>query len=137
MAVLGFLLFSPVTGTSGSTCDRPLGPLGSQSTLDGPGFASEDVSMGQVIDLLNQGNVTGASNAFYGPVHNFTHNADPTIGSKNESLAKTLCGDVIKLENDLDVIQSHATAPQLSADATKVRNDLDDGAVALGYPRPG
>jgi hypothetical protein len=132
----GFFLFSNLSGGS-ATCDSPLKPLGDQSDLTATGFAAENVMMGHLIDFLNQGDISAANDYFYGgAVHNFMHNADPTIRAKDEPTAKNLCNAVIKLETDMDVSARQATAT-MAADATLVRKYLDDGAVALGYPRPG
>jgi hypothetical protein len=93
--------------------------------------------MGHLIDFFNQGDISAANDYFYGgAVHNFMHNADPTIRAKNPGLAKNLCNAVIKLETDMDVSARQTTAT-MAVDATAVRKYLDDGAVALGYPRPG
>jgi hypothetical protein len=132
--VAGFFLFSRCSSAS-SGCDKALGALG-QSSLDATGFAQEDVSLGHVVDFLNQGDINAANTAFYGDVHNFMHNADPPIRAKNLDLAKNLCNAVIKLETDLEP-SAHQTTATMAADAVLVRKYLDDGAVALGYPRPG
>ncbi len=132
--VAAFFLFSRCSSASAG-CDKALGPLG-QSSVDATGFANEDAGLGHVIDFLNQGDVNAANTAFYGDVHNFMHNADPPIRAINPSLAKNLCNAVIKLESDLEP-SAHQTTATMAADAVLVRKYLDDGAVALGYPRPG
>jgi hypothetical protein len=132
--VAAFFLFSRCTGASAS-CDKALGPLG-QSSLDATGFANEDAGLGHVIDFLNQGDINAANTAFYGEVHNFMHNADPAIRAKNPDLAKNLCNAVVKLETDIEPA-NHQTTATMAADAVSVRKYLGDGAVALGYPRPG
>jgi hypothetical protein len=43
---------------------------------------------------------------------------------------------VFKIETDMDV-SAHQSTATMAADATLIRKYLDDGAVALGYPRPG
>jgi hypothetical protein len=132
----GFFLFSSL-GSSSATCDSPLKPLGDQSDLTATGFAAEDVMMGHLIDFFNQGDISAANDYFYGgAVHNFMHNADPTIRAKAPDVAKNLCNAVIKLETDMDV-SARQTTTTMAADATLVRKYLADGAVALGYPRPG
>jgi hypothetical protein len=132
--VAAFFLFSRCSSASAG-CDKPLGPLG-QSSLDATGFANEDVALGHVIDFLNQGDINASNTAFYGNVHNFMHNADPPIRTKNPDLAKNLCNAVIKLETDLEPA-NHQTYATMAADAVLVRKYLGDGAVALGFPRPG
>ncbi len=130
----GFFFFSSVTGSS-ATCDKALGSLG-QSNLDATGFAEEDAALGHVIDFLNQGDINAATNSFYGDTHNFMHNADPAIRAVDEGLAKNLCNAVIQLETDIEPSAGKTTAV-MAADANLVRKYLGDGAVALGYPRPG
>jgi hypothetical protein len=133
----GFFLFSSINGAS-AACDTALKPLPPQSDTSAAGFAAEDVKMGHLIDFLNQGDVSAASDYFYASsdVHAFMHNADPVIRAKDEPTAKNLCNAVIKLETDMDVSARQTTAT-MAVDATAVRKYLDDGAVALGYPRPG
>jgi len=134
LAVIGgFVLISgALGGGDGGTCDQPLKPLDTSDT-SAAGFAQEDAGMGKVIDLLTKGDIKGAQDSFYGPVHNFTHNADPPVRAKNEELAKELCVSVIDIEESL----SGGTSTQdLVLKAQRVRNLLRDGAVALGYPRP-
>jgi hypothetical protein len=132
--VAGFFLFSRCSGAS-AACDKALGPLG-QSSLDATGFVNEDAGLGHVIDFLNQGDINAANIAFYGDVHNFMHNADPPIRAKDPTLAKNLCNAVVTLETNLEPPAGKTTA-EMAVDATLVRKYLDDGAVALGYPRPG
>ena len=128
----GFVLISGAVGGGGSTCDEPLVPLDTSDT-SAAGFAQEDTGMGKFVDLLNRGDIKGAQDSFYGPVHNFTHNADPPVRAKDEELAKELCRSVIDIEESLS---GGTSAPDLVVKAQRVRNLLRDGAVALGYPRP-
>jgi len=129
----GFLLISGGLpgGGGGSTCDEPLKPLNT-SDISAQGFADEDAALGRVADFLNNGDLSAAEAAFYGTVHNFTHNADPPIREKDEALAKDLCKAVIDLEESLP---GGVSTLQLSIKTQRVRDLLADGAVALGYPR--
>ncbi|HEU4760547.1 MAG TPA: hypothetical protein VFT91_11290 [Dehalococcoidia bacterium] len=129
------LITGSVGGGGGSACDRPLKPLGEpgESDLSAQGFAAEDAGLTKVISLLNAGRKDDAESAFYGPVHNFTHNADPSIREKDAKLAKELCKAVINIE---DHLAFGADFVQLSGDAQRIRDLLRDGAAALGYPRP-
>jgi hypothetical protein len=130
----GFLLYSTVlNGGSSDSCDKALVPL-ETSDVSAKGFVGEDVQMGKMVDQLNAGQLDAANVTFYGPVHNFTHNADPPVRAKNEQLAKDLCHSVLTLEDDLAF---NAPVLKLSGDAQKVRDLLRNGAEALGYPRPG
>jgi hypothetical protein len=65
------------------------------------------------------------------------HTAEPEIRAKNEELGKNLCEAVIKFESDFDTTQSGITSSQLANEVIVIRDYLRDGAVALGYPRPG
>lgn len=134
--VAGFFLFSQVTGGSGSTCDSPLKPIGSAPAADAAGFQQEDVQLGHLVDFLNQGDFNGANVLFYGEPHNFMHTAEPAIRAKNETLGKNLCEAVIKFETDFDTT-GRTSSSVLATEVTAVRNYLRDGAVALGFPRPG
>ena len=130
----GFFLIRSVTGGgSGGTCDSELSPLGS-SQVDAEAFIQEDADLGRVILLLNGGDRSGAEAAFYGPVHNFTHNADPPLREVDKDAAKALCEAVVDLEDSLATNAANAT---IAAGVQDVRDRLRDAAEILGYPRPG
>ena len=76
----------------------------------------------------------GAEAAFFGPVHNFTHNVDPPLREVDEPLAKRLCGQVIDVENGLT---ERAPNDELIVILGQIREIIRDAAEALGYPRPG
>jgi hypothetical protein len=127
-----FAVSAVMGGGNGGTCDNPLPPLGT-STVDAEAFATEDAALGNVLALLEAGDRAGAEAAFYGPVHNFTHNVDPPLREVDEDLAKELCENVIQLENDLT---GRVGDPEIIGGLRRVRENLRDAAVALGYPRP-
>lgn len=113
-------------------CDRPLAPLGS-SEISERAFQDEDAAIGRILTMLASGDVQGAESAFFGPVHNFTHNVDPPVRQQDERLAKDLCQAVIRLEDSLAL---RAGAVQVGMDLQNVRNLLRDASQALGYSRP-
>ena len=119
-------------GGSGSTCDKPLAAL-ETSDLSAAGFAQEDSGLARVIDLLNSGNKADAEAAFYGPVHNFTHNVDPAIREKDPGLGKQLCQAVLKIEDDLAF---GASLFDVSLDAQRLRDLLRQGAKTLTLAAP-
>jgi hypothetical protein len=128
-----FVIRSVTGGGDGGICDKELPPL-DNSQVDAEGFISEDAALGRVINMLNAGDRQGAEAAFYGPVHNFTHAADPPLRETDEALAKDLCNAVIDLETSLE---QSASNPLLASQVAEVRDLLRDAADALGYPRPG
>lgn len=128
-----FAISGAFGGSSSSSCDNALPPLGT-SVVDADAFAEEDAGLTKVLDLLEQGDRAGAEAAFYGPVHNFTHNVDPPLREVDEPLAKELCKAVIELENSL---ASRATDVEIIGQVETVQEILRDAAEALGYPRPG
>lgn len=128
-----FVVSGALGGSSGSTCDSALAPLGT-SIVDADAFVEEDAGLTRVLGLLEQGDRQAAEAAFYGPVHNFMHNVDPPLREVDEAMAKDLCRAVIDLENNL---ASRATDLELIGSLTAVHDLLRDAAEALGYPRPG
>ena len=132
----GSFLAGHISGANAGGCDKALAPLPGGTTISAGAFVAEDASLAQVIQFLNKGDSTSADNTFYGPAHSFMHNADPPIRLANETLARRLCNSVVQLETDL-LAGSKVTTYKLADDTTKVRDALRDGAVALGYPRPG
>ena len=128
-----FLVLSGTLSGSGGTCDSALKPLES-SDISAQGFAAEDAGMGKVIEALSRGDRSGAESAFYGPVHNFTHNGEPRTREKNGEMGKQLCAAIIRMEGELT---SGTDALQLSSSAQRLRELLRQSAEALGYPRPG
>ncbi len=133
IAVGGFFLGRAVlSGGAGGTCDKALPPLGS-SEISEQAFQEEDAALGRILDMLGRGDVQGAESAFFGPVHNFTHNIDPSVRQQDQELAKSLCKAVIQLEDSLAFDRG---AVKIGLDMQAVRNLLRDSAQALGYARP-
>ena len=74
----------------------------------------------------------GAEAAFYGPVHNFTHNVDPALRAEDEEAAKALCREVLEIEEELFT----GTSEEVLESVRVIREILREAAVELGYPRP-
>lgn len=128
----GVYLFSGAGGSSAKTCDSELASLPGKADVTAEGFQEEDVALGEVVDLLNKGDLNGAFAAFYGDVHAFTHNIDPELRAADEDAAKGLCEAVIKLEGLLE-----GDSPSAMAAATaNLRELLRDAAETLGFSRP-
>ena len=120
-------------GGAGSPCDDPLLPLG-ESEISQMGFQAEDAGLARVIQAASVGNLQAAESAFFGDVHNFTHNVDPSIREVDEELAKELCEAVIAIEEELAFDRRISV---IAGQATRLRELIQDGAEALGYARPG
>ncbi|TET95794.1 MAG: hypothetical protein E3J29_06300 [Dehalococcoidia bacterium] len=121
-------------GGESSVCDRPLAPLG-ESEISQLGFQTEDADLARVIEAAEAGDLQAAQEAFFGDVHDFTHDVDQPLREVDEELAKELCEAVMTLEEEL-----FATDPSTDAiakHATRIRDLLRDAAEALGYARPG
>jgi hypothetical protein len=129
----GFFAANSLGGGGGGGCDEPLAPLGS-SQIKQETFDEVDVGLTNVLVLLEAGDRAGAEAAFYGPVHNFTHNVDPPLREVNEDLAKDLCRQVLDVENALS---SRASDAEVAAIVASIQLILRDGAEELGYTRPG
>lgn len=124
-----------VGGNGNNACDSPLVPLGGgEADVSQLGFQTEDVGLTKVIQAATAGRLEDAESAFFGDVHNFTHNVDPAIREEDEDLAKDLCRTVIELEEELALDQRVAI---IASHATKLRELLRDGAEALGFAAPG
>ena len=139
MAVIGggivvavIFIFGNSGGGANSACDNALAPLGA-SEISQAGFQAEDAGLSRMIQAASAGDLTAAEAAFYGDVHNFTHNVDPPLRAVNANMAKDLCNAVIHIENDL----IDPRADIIASDAARIRELLRDGAEALGYARPG
>lgn len=128
------LLFGGGDGGGGpGTCDTALVPLGT-SDISQLGFQAEDAGLANVISAALAGDLTAAETAFYGDVHNFTHNVDPPLRAVDEDMAKELCEQVIAIEEELAF---NRRVDVVAALATSIREIIQDGAVELGYARPG
>ncbi len=114
-------------------CDEPLIPL-CESDISQLGFQTEDVGLTRIIQFATAGDLEGAESAFFGDVHNFTHNVDPAIREVDEELAKALCEAAIDIEEELALDRR---ADRIAGQATRIRELLRDAAEALGYARPG
>ena len=127
-----FFLLSGAVGGS-STCSHPLAPLGDESPLSSEAFQQEETALSLVIQRAAAGDRSGAESAFYGDVHNFTHNVDKPLREKDGKLGKDLCHSVLDLE---EALTSEISPVNLSTRVQRVRAILSDAAVALGYDRP-
>jgi hypothetical protein len=131
VAVGGYFVLTS-GGGSATTCDRGLNPLGA-SEISQNAFDEEDAALGRVIGFLNAGDRAGAETAFFGPVHNFTHNVDSPIRAEDENLAKELCEVIVVVEEGFP---QNEPLPLLAQGLEQARELLRDGAAALGYDRP-
>ncbi|MDO8615643.1 MAG: hypothetical protein Q7T33_07895 [Dehalococcoidia bacterium] len=133
----GFFLFTNLSGGGGGGCGKALPRLPGNVQVNAQGFQQEDDSMTLVIDYLNRSDLDNAFSNFYGDTHAFTHNIDPDIRGVNEEKAKSLCEAVLDIEGKLDPPPGTPRSPAaMATSATKLRDQLRDVAVALGYPRP-
>lgn len=130
---LVFVLFIGLGGSGGSTCDSELPRLPGGADVSAEGFREEDLLLGQVIGFLNGADLDNAFASFYGDGHAFTHNIDPEIRAADEEAAKRLCEAVLELET---LLESNSTAAMAAATAN-LRQELQDAAEILGFPRPG
>lgn len=130
--IAGFFLVSGAIGGS-STCAKPLAPLGDLTPLSSGAFQQEDSRLALVVERAAAGDRTGAESAFYGEVHNFTHNVDKPLRQKDPALGKDLCRAVLDLE---EALTSDISTISLSTKVERVRRILSDAAVALGFDRP-
>ena len=120
-------------GGGNNACDNALPPLG-KSDISQAGFQAEDAGLAKVIQAASAGNLPAAEEAFYGDVHNFTHNADQPLRPVDEELARDLCESVIHIEEELAIDRR---VDVIASDAARIRSLLRDAAEALGYARPG
>ena len=131
--VVGVILLLGNNGGGNNACDNALPPLG-RSDISQAGFQAEDVGLTTVIQAATAANLSAAEDAFYGDVHNFTHNVDPPLRAVHEGMAKDLCKTVIHIEEELAI---ERRVEIIAADAARIRELLRDGAEALGYARQG
>jgi hypothetical protein len=133
LVIIGAFFFLSGTIGRGSTCSHPLAPLGDQSPLSTQAFQKEDDALALVIQRASSGDRAGAESAFYGDVHNFTHNVDKPLREHDAELGKELCHSVLDLE---EALTSEISPVNLSTHVQRVRRNLADAAIALGYDRP-
>ena len=133
IVVAVIFIFGDSGGGGNNACDNALAPLGT-SEISQAGFQAEDVGLTTVIQAATAANLSAAEDAFYGDVHNFTHNVDPPLRAVHEGMAKDLCKTVIHIEEELAI---ERRVEIIAADAARIRELLRDGAEALGYARPG
>ncbi len=122
-------------GGGGSACDDPLVALG-DSDISQLGFQTEDVDLTRVIQAASVGNLQAATEVWHAndsELHNFTHNVDQLLPEVDGELARELCEAVIRFEDELTTGRPGPVA----ADATRLRELVQDAAEALGFARPG
>jgi hypothetical protein len=128
-----FFIFGNDGGQGESVCDRALLPL-DKSEISQLGFQTEDVGLTNVIQAATVGNLEAAATAFFGDVHNFTHNVDPPLREVDENLAIELCEAIVKIEEELAF---EGRVDRIAIEATRIRDLLRDAAETLGFARPG
>jgi len=131
--VVAVILFLGGNGGGNNACDNALPPLG-RSDISQAGFQAEDAGLAKVIQEASAGNLPAAEDAFFGDVHNFTHNVDQPLRPVDEELARDLCESVIHIEEELAIDRR---VDVIATDAARIRALLRDAAGALGYARPG
>ncbi len=127
------LLFGGQGGGAGSPCDESLVALG-ESEISQMGFQAEDAGLARVAQAAAAGDLQSAEAAFFGDVHNFTHNVDPPLREVDEALAKELCERVVEIEEELAFDRRISV---IAGQATRIRELVQDAAEALGFARPG
>ncbi len=131
--IVAVVLFFGRGGGAGSPCDDPLVALG-QSEISQMGFQAEDAGLARVVQAATAGNLEAAESAFFGDVHNFTHNVDAPFREVDEELAKELCERVTEIEEELAIGRRVSV---IAGQATRIRELIQDAAEALGFARPG
>jgi hypothetical protein len=131
--VIAVILFLGGNGGGNNACNNALPPLG-KSDISQAGFQAEDAGLAKVIQAATAANLPAAEDAFYGTIHSFTHNVDPSLRPLDEDLAKDLCASVIHIEEELAIDRR---VDVIATDAARIRALLRDAAEALGYVRPG
>ncbi len=131
--VAAVVLFFGGGGGAGSPCDDPLVALG-ESEISQMGFQAEDAGLARVARAATAGNLEAAESAFFGDVHNFTHNVDAPLREVDEELAKEICEEVTKIEEELALDRRTSV---IAGQATRIRELVQDAAEALGFARPG
>jgi hypothetical protein len=131
--VIAVILFLGGNGGGNNACNNALPPLG-KSDISQAGFQAEDAGLAKVIQAATAANLPAAEDAFYGTIHSFTHNVDPSLRPLDEELAKDLCESVIHIEEELAIDRR---VDVIASDAARIRALLRDAAEALGYARPG
>ncbi len=131
--IVAVVLFFGRGGGAGSPCDDPLVALG-QSEISQMGFQAEDAGLARVAQAAQAGDLDGVQSAFFGDVHNFTHNVDAPLREVNEELAKELCEEIVEIEDEFVMDQRLSV---IAGQATRIRELVQDAAEALGFARPG
>lgn len=120
-------------GGGSDVCDSPLAPLG-RSDISQLGFQAQDVGLSKVIQAASAGSLQAVEEAFFGDVHNFTHNVDASLREVDPELAKEMCQAVVEIEEEL---VSDRRADVIGLQAARIQDMMRDAAEALGYARPG
>ena len=131
--IVAAILFFGGGGGGDSACDDPLPPLG-DSDISQLAFQTEDAGLARVAQAATAGDLEAAESAFFGDVHNFTHDVDAPLREADKELAITLCEEITKIEEELAFGRRISV---IAGQATRLRELIQDAAEALGYARPG
>ena len=131
--VAAVLFFGGGGGGGDSACDDPLPPL-DDSDISRLAFQTEDAGLARVAQAATAGDLEAAESAFFGDVHNFTHDVDAPLREADKELAITLCEEITEIEEELAFGRRISV---IAGQATRLRELIQDAAEALGYARPG
>ena len=131
--IVAAVLFFGGGGGGDSACDDPLPPLG-DSDISRLAFQTEDAGLARVAQAATAGDLEAAESAFFGDVHNFTHNVDAPLREVDEELAIKLCEEITEIEEELAFGRRISV---IAGQATRLRELIQDAAEALGFARPG
>ena len=132
--IVAAVLFFGGGGGGDSACDDPLPPLG-DTDISQLAFQTEDAGLARVAQAATTGDLEAAESAFFGDVHNFTHDVDAPLREADEGLAKDLCQAVVRIEKEF--FSDEPRTSIIATEATLIRDLIQDAAEALGYARPG
>lgn len=127
-------------GNSGTqaaiNCDRAVPPLTGNAVTDARLLLAID-SLGQMADAADDGDAERARTIWLtSDAHNLSHDVDGPLRKQDPELARSLCENVVALEN---VMVGQIVTARVSADATAVAGMLQQARPVLrdaGSPTP-
>ena len=126
--LVGALAYGNNSSASPSSCDSTLPPLTGTAVTD-QRISVAINSLNQMVDAANQGDTSQVSTIWYtSDAHNLTHDIDRPLRTANEGAAKSLCQNVIALEN---VMVGQIVASKVVTDAQQVADLLQQARPIL------
>jgi hypothetical protein len=119
IALLVVMLIRGSPAGQSDPCASTLAPLGTV-TVDQAEMEFAIAGLERTSQMAMAGNVQGAEQAFFGRVHNLTHNLDTVLRPRDEVLGRQLCQATLALETEFSGARRPQEIARLSQELVRI-----------------